>query len=85
MKRVGKKKSAKTKSNTRMKRDKKIALFKIAIGLFGVLAIAYWAAARRRDYDDETATISAAVSTAVLTILAVIFGWLELKNWALPL
>ena len=84
-KRVGKKQSAKTKSNTRMKRDKKIALFKIAIGLFGVLAIAYWAAARRRDYDDETATISAAVSTAVLTILAVIFGWLELKKWTSPL
>jgi hypothetical protein len=74
--------AAKSTSKTKgLSRDKKIAIYKICIGLFGFLAFIYWLIARNRKFEDDVAILTSASCIAVVAILASVFGWLEMKSW----
>ena len=60
--RVGK--AATTTKKSGLSRDHKIAIYKICIGVFGFCTI-YWLAARRKDFDDPVAVVTAAAVTAI--------------------
>ncbi len=80
IKRIGKAPS-KTKKAA-LSRDQKIAIYKVCMGLFGLLGFVYWLVARRRDFTDDVAMLTSASSIAIMAILAPIFGWLEMGKWS---
>lgn len=78
IKRVGASKG-KTKTKS-LSRDKKIAIYKICIGLFGFLSFIYWLIARNRKFEDDVAILTSASCIAIVSILASLFGWFEMRS-----
>ena len=65
------------KSNSKpkgMSRDRKIALFKISIGVFGFLSFLYWLIARNRKFEDDVAILTSASCVAIVAISSCLAG-----------